>query len=73
MMASRVTQTNPEQVIKEVFQVFDSDGKGYVTCENLCEVMKRLGEDVEEAKELFGAADVNGDGTIGFVSTFSFG
>jgi hypothetical protein len=35
--------------------------------------MKRLGEDVEEAKELFGAADVNGDGTIGFVSTFSFG
>jgi hypothetical protein len=27
-MASRVLQTSPEQVIKEVFQVFDEDEKG---------------------------------------------
>ena len=34
--------------------------------------MSKLGEDPNEAKELFEAADVNGDGTIGMLVEIVF-
>lgn len=66
-MASRVVQSNPEQVIKEVFSVFDEDNKGYVNQADLLRVMQRLEEETEyDVNDLFAAADVNGDGTIDY-------
>ncbi len=54
VMASRVlNQSNAEEVIQEVFTVFDADEKGYVTVDDLLRVMERLGEDVQEARDLF--------------------
>ena len=44
--------------------MFDEGGKGFINEDDLLQVMTRLGEDSEQAKELFLAADVNGDGTI---------
>jgi calmodulin len=65
-MASRVVQSNLEEVVKEVFAVFDEDNKGYVNQADLLRVMEKLEEDTEEINDLFGAADVNGDGTIDY-------
>jgi Ca2+-binding EF-hand superfamily protein len=44
------------------------DNKNYINSDDLLRVMRGLNEeDAEEANELFAAADVNGDGTIGNV------
>jgi calmodulin len=53
---------------KEVFQIFDKDGTGDITADELGEVMRELGLNPSEAElhDLVNEADLNSDGVISF-------
>ena len=57
-----------EREMAEAFRVFDADGDGYVTAEELRQVMERLGESLtnDEVKAMILAADMDGDGRVDF-------
>ncbi|CAD0010667.1 unnamed protein product [Aureobasidium pullulans] len=74
-MAENLT---PEQIkeLKEVFNVFlraafavfDRDGSGTISAEELRNVMKSIGENLSDAEidEMIKEADANGDGNIDY-------
>ncbi|ESO86039.1 hypothetical protein LOTGIDRAFT_77179, partial [Lottia gigantea] len=57
-----------EEKRKETFAIFDMDGNGYIDEHELRYVMRRLGENLQEAdvKAMFQLADLNGDGLIDY-------
>jgi calmodulin len=69
-MAIKVKPTDTLQEIKQAFAVFDTDGDGSITREELGNVMKSLGEDLtdQELEEMLEHADTNGDGLISCMS-----
>lgn len=68
LMLHRVQDSEVEQEILEAFQMFDLDGDGFITVEELKSGMEQLGESItlEEAREMIQAADDNNDGRIDF-------
>lgn len=66
MMALKLKDTDEEQALYEAFRVFDKDGSGTISAEELKAVMKTLGEDLsdKELDEMLKEADTDGDGTI---------
>lgn len=54
--------------LREAFRVFDKDGNGLISSEELRNAMINLGEKMteEEADEMVAAADSNGDGFIDY-------
>ncbi|CAN8313317.1 unnamed protein product [Cochlearia groenlandica] len=55
--------------LKDAFSVYDIDGNGSISAEELHEVLRSLGEDecsVAECRKMIGGVDKNGDGTIDF-------
>jgi len=52
----------------ELFYVFDRDGNGLISSEELAQVMKSLGERLtgQEVDAMMSEADVDGDGQINF-------
>ncbi|CAN6303766.1 unnamed protein product [Urochloa humidicola] len=66
-MAEHLTE---EQIaeFKEVFNLYDKDGDGFITSEELGTVMKSLGENFNESqlKAMIKAVDADGTGTIDF-------
>jgi calmodulin len=58
---------SPEDII-EAFRVFDVEGKGYITVEELRNAMTNLGEKLteKEVKEMIMEADFDGDGVINY-------
>ncbi|XP_075619862.1 uncharacterized protein LOC104636824 isoform X2 [Balearica regulorum gibbericeps] len=63
-----VSQFEPcvEKEILQAFKVFDCDGTGKISFENLKVVASEVGEDItdEELQEMIDEADVNGDGEV---------
>jgi len=62
---------NPEQKrdeIKEAFKIFDKDGNGFISAQELRTIMTSFGEHLssEEADEMIECADINGDGKIDY-------
>ncbi|KAJ3071188.1 hypothetical protein HDU98_005705 [Podochytrium sp. JEL0797] len=53
---------------REAFALFDKDGNGVITCDEMGQVMRSLGQAPtdEELKDLMNEVDVNGNGTIEF-------
>ncbi|XP_796620.1 calmodulin [Strongylocentrotus purpuratus] len=53
---------------KEAFAQFDKNGDGTITCAELGEVMKSVGQNVPEAelKELIKLVDLDGNGSVSF-------
>jgi len=51
-----------------ILQIFDKDGNGYISANELREVMLSLGEQVtnEEVDEMMREADQDGDGFVSF-------
>ncbi|KAF7827575.1 putative calcium-binding protein CML25 [Senna tora] len=54
--------------LKDAFSVFDIDGNGSITAEELQKVMKSLGDDcsVAECRRMISGVDSDGDGQIDF-------
>ena len=68
MMANKIKDENSEEEIREAFQVFDKDGNGVVTPNELRNVLHHIGEKLtdEEIDEMINEADMDGDGTINY-------
>lgn len=69
MMAKKHAEcADPEEELREAFQVFDKDGNGYISKEELHLVMNNLGEKLtdDEIAEMIKEADADGDGQVNY-------
>lgn len=59
---------NAEEEMREAFQIFDADGNGKITSEELRLIMENLGEKLteEEIEDMVKEADIDGDGEINY-------
>merc|ERR1711937_363077 len=48
MMTKKMANVNPQDELREAFNVFDKDGSGTITVSELKEVMKNLGESLTD-------------------------
>jgi calmodulin len=67
-MDRKLKDVDRDEEIKQAFKVFDKDGNGYITIDELALVMKNLGENLhkDEVAQMMKEADVNGDGKIDY-------
>ncbi|XP_060577950.1 calmodulin-A-like isoform X2 [Ruditapes philippinarum] len=68
MMANRISDNGSADHIREAFKVFDKDGKGYLTADELRHIMTNLGERLpdEEVDEMLSIVDADGNGCIDY-------
>ena len=68
MMQKTPRNADAESELKEAFKVFDKDGSGKISAKEIKTVMTNLGERLtdEEADDMIGEADINGDGEIDY-------
>ncbi len=69
MMARKLEEgESGEDELKEAFKVFDTDGNGFISPQELREVMLGLGEKLtdDEVDEMIKEADTNGDGQVDY-------
>jgi calmodulin len=66
MMGRSVKEVDSEQELKNAFKVFDKDGNGTISAQELRQVLSSLGENLtkEELDDMLKLADMNGDGMI---------
>jgi len=67
-MMLRTDDTDPDEVIKESFKVFDKDGNGFISAAELGCVMADYGERLSDVElgEMIREADIDGDGQINY-------
>ncbi len=65
-MSATVQETDTEQELINAFKVFDKDGSGTISTEELRNVLRSLGENLTDAEldEMVKLADRDGDGHI---------
>ena len=68
MMVKKMKITDTEDDIREAFRVFDKDGNGYISVDELRQVMTNLGEKLteDEVDEMVREADLDGDGEVNY-------
>lgn len=68
MMARRLMLSDNEEEILQAFKVFDKDGNGVLSTQELTGVLTTLGEKLshEECEEILALADQNKDGQIDY-------
>lgn len=73
MMKIETKPSSFEQEMRSAFQVFDSDGSGQISVDELRKVMQSFGEALseEEIKIMIQEVDKDGDGQIDCASTLS--
>ncbi|GAB0195272.1 caltractin-like [Grus japonensis] len=66
VVTQKMAEPCVEKEILRAFKVFDCDGTGKISFENLKVVASEVGEDItdEELQEMIDEADVNGDGEV---------
>ena len=66
LMARRMQQVDTQEEIAEAFRIFDKDGNGFISAQELANVMTSLGERLTEAEinEMIKEADLDQDGQI---------
>ena len=60
---------NPEEELREAFEVFDTDRDGRISAEELLRVFRAIGDErctLEECKRMIAGVDKNGDGFVCF-------
>lgn len=65
-MSKDVKEVDTEEELLNAFKVFDKDGSGTISSDELRNVLKSLGENLtdDEVEEMVKLADRNGDGHI---------
>lgn len=65
---TRLISKSKMKEYRDAFSLFDKDGNGYLTKEELGSVMHQLGQfaRVEELQEMLAEVDVDGDGNVSF-------
>ena len=60
--------TNPEEEILEAFKIFDEDGSGSISKDELRVIMENLGANLseDEITQMIEEADLDGDGEIDY-------
>jgi len=68
MMQKKKSSMNKGDELREAFKMFDKDGNGYISGEELRSVMKSLGEHLTEIeiKQMIQEADKDGDGMVNY-------
>ncbi|EAT43328.1 AAEL005222-PA [Aedes aegypti] len=68
MMSIRLRDFNSEEELKEAFRIFDRNGDGLISADELRAALQSFGEQLaeEEIEELLREADVNCDGQIDY-------
>ena len=68
IMARKMRDSDSEEELIEAFKIFDRDGNGLISADELLHVMVSLGENtnLEEIEELIKEADLDGDGFINY-------
>ena len=68
MMSRKMKDTDSEEELLEAFKVFDKDGNGFITSQELRHVMTHLGEKIteDEADVMIKEADLDGDSRINY-------
>jgi len=68
MMSRNMQETQTTEELEEAFKLFDQDGNGLISPQELKNALKLLGEDLpdDEIHSMIKEADLNGDGQIDF-------
>lgn len=69
LMAHKMgASSNPDETLRNAFQVFDSDGDGTISAKEIREVMWEMGECIDEGDiaGVMGDIDANGDGRVDY-------
>ncbi|KAG8722786.1 calmodulin-like 3 [Ceratobasidium sp. 395] len=68
MMGGMMQETSMDDEMREAFQVFDKDGSGQISAEELKGMMASLGERLSdsEVQQMIEEADTDGDGQISY-------
>ncbi|KAI5680213.1 hypothetical protein M9H77_01440 [Catharanthus roseus] len=68
IMATKMKENNVVEELKEAFKVFDRDQDGFISANELRNVMINLGERLtdEEAEQMIREADLDGDGLVSY-------
>ncbi|KII62065.1 Calmodulin [Thelohanellus kitauei] len=68
MMVKRLPKVESSVEMREAFKVFDKNGDGKITAEELKNVMEKLGEQLqdEQINEMIKEADLDADGMVSF-------
>ncbi|XP_072034244.1 neo-calmodulin-like [Amphiura filiformis] len=68
LMSKKMQKIDIQKEIKGAFEIFDKEGKGVISAEELRHIMTTMGErlSVDEVEEMIDEADVNGDGMIDY-------
>ena len=68
LMARKMKEPENEEEIIEAFKVFDKDGNGLISSDELLHVMVSLGDNstIEEVEDLIKEADLDKDGYINY-------
>ena len=53
MMTEMMDQDSEEEDVRQAFKVFDKDGDGLITAEEIRQTMRNLGEEVEKNHRLY--------------------
>jgi calmodulin len=68
MMPRQEKDDDAEEEMLEAFKVFDTDGNGSITADELRQIFHNLGEKLtdEEIEDMIKEADTDGDGEINY-------
>ncbi|XP_070538783.1 calmodulin-like isoform X2 [Ptychodera flava] len=68
LMAKKIKEQDEDEDLVEAFQVFDRDGNGFISAQELRHVMHKLGENMtdQEVEDMIREADTDGDGQINY-------
>ncbi|XVE62818.1 hypothetical protein DITRI_Ditri06bG0150500 [Diplodiscus trichospermus] len=68
LMERKMKEAEAEEELKEAFRVFDMDQDGYISPNELRQVMINIGEKLtdEELEQMIREADLDGDGQINY-------
>ena len=68
MMSRKMKDNDSEEETREAFRVFDKDGNGFISAEELRHVMTDLGEKLSDAEvdDMIKEVDIDGDGHVNY-------